>query len=73
MKLKNEHKFDAESRVIFKEDSFDQRIERFAREKSKIMINKSKIETTIIRKRLAKATTMIVKTSFVTIVKNRDT
>ena len=37
------------------------------------MTNKSKIETTINRKRLAKTTTMIVKTSFVTIVKNRDT
>ena len=28
MKFKDEHKFDAESRVIFKEDSFDQRIEK---------------------------------------------
>ena len=31
MKLKNEYKFDVESRVVFKKDSFDQRIERFAR------------------------------------------
>ena len=31
MKLKDEHKFDVESRVIFKKNSFDQRIERSAR------------------------------------------
>ena len=31
MKFKSEHKFDAESRVIFKKNSFDQRIERFAK------------------------------------------
>ena len=43
------------------------------RKSQKIVTNKSKIETTIIRERLARATTMIVKTSFATIVKNRDT
>ena len=31
IKFTNKHKFDVESRVIFKKDSFDQRIERFAR------------------------------------------
>ena len=44
-----------------------------SRESQKIVTNKSKIETMIIRERLARAITMIVKTSSATIVKNRDT
>ena len=53
MKLKDEYKLDIESRVIFKKNSFDQRIERFAKK--------------------LKNDNIIVKTSFVIIVRNRDT
>ena len=46
---------------------------RDSQESQKIVTNKSKIETSIIRKRLARTIIMIMKTSFVTIVKIRDT